>query len=74
MLTVIFLQEHFTRYSVSDSIVSDNSAQFTAREFKNLCKMYSSEHITNPPYHPRSKGQAERILNTFKKALTKSKK
>ncbi|XP_014777997.1 uncharacterized protein K02A2.6-like [Octopus bimaculoides] len=59
MVTVEFLHELFARYGVPDTVVSDNDTKFTVNEFKNLCKMYSIEHITTPPYHPRSNGQVE---------------
>eukprot|EP00106_Octopus_bimaculoides_P020916 XP_014788358.1 PREDICTED: uncharacterized protein K02A2.6-like [Octopus bimaculoides] len=52
-------------------IVSDNGTQFMANEFKNFYKMYSNEYISTPPYHPRLNRQAERFVDTFKRALKK---
>lgn len=71
-VTVEFLHKFFAWYGVLDITISDNSTQFTVNEFKNVCKVYSSEHITTPPYHPRLNGQAERLVDTCKRALKKS--
>lgn len=70
--TINFLYELFTRFGVVDCIVTDNGTQFTSTEFKHLCEDYLIEHITIPPYHPRSNGQAERFVDTFKRALRKA--
>ena len=70
--TINFLNELFARFGVPRKIVSDNGTQFTGSEFKNYCKSLAIEHITTSPYHPRSNGQAERFVGTFKRALKKS--
>ena len=70
--TIDFLHEIFARFGIPDTIVSDNGTQFTSKEFENFCKMFSITHMTTAPYHPRSNGQAERFVDTFKRALKKS--
>ena len=70
-ITIKFLYELFTRFGVVDTLVSDNGSQFTSGEFRDSCETYKIEHITIPPYHPRSNGQAERFVNTLKRALKK---
>ena len=45
---------------------------FTVSEFK-VCDSLAIEHITTPTYNPRSNGQAERFVDTFKRALKKAK-
>ena len=66
------LHELFARYSVVDTIVSDNGTQFTSKEFEHFCATFQVEHIRIPPCHPRSNGQAERFVDTIKRALKKA--
>ncbi|XP_014777996.1 uncharacterized protein K02A2.6-like [Octopus bimaculoides] len=69
-----FLHELFVRFGVPNTIVSDNGMQFVSFEFKKFCKMFAVEHLTIAPYHPRSNGQVELFVDTFKRALRKSNK
>ena len=52
-------------------IVSDNGTQLPQVNLRNFIKFYSIEHITTPSYHPRSKGQVERFVDSFKLGLKK---
>ena len=63
----------FSRLGVPNTIVSDNGTMFTGSEFKVYCDSLAIEHITTPTYNPRSNGQAERFVDTFKRALKKAK-
>ena len=69
--TIGFLHELFARFGVVDCVVSDNGSQFTSVEFKEFYENFQIKHITSPQYHPRSTGQAERFVNTLKRALKK---
>ena len=53
--------------------MSDNGSQFTSSQFQDFCQRWGIQHIRSPPYHPQSNGQAERFVDTFKRALAKSK-
>ena len=64
-----FLREIFSRFDIPASFVSDNGRQFTSSEFKFFYKSIQIQHITTPPYHPRSNGQAEPFVDMFKRAL-----
>ena len=70
--TVNRLHELFARYSVVDTIVSDNGTQFTSKEFEHFGSTFQVEHIRNPPYHPRSNGLPERFVDTLKRVLKKA--
>ena len=66
------LHELFARFGIVDCVVSDNGSQFTSVEFKEFCEIFQIKHITTPRYHPRSNGQAERFIDTLKRALKKA--
>ena len=70
--TVDVLNERFSRFNAPKTLFSDNGIQFTGREFKYLCTYSSIDYIATSIYHSRSNGQAERFINTFKRALRKN--
>lgn len=71
--TISALHELYARFGVVDCLVSDNGTQFTSADFKSFCEDFQVNHITTPTYHPRSNGQAERFVDTLKRALKKAK-
>ncbi|TNN06893.1 hypothetical protein EWB00_008091, partial [Schistosoma japonicum] len=64
----------FSRHGLPDTLVSDNGAQFTSEQFQEFCRRHALNHLRSPPYYPQSNEQAERFVNTFKRALLKSKR
>ncbi|CAI2736848.1 unnamed protein product [Schistosoma spindalis] len=70
--TIQILTEIFSRNGIPDVIVSDNGSQFTSSQFQSFCQRLAIKHLRSPPYHPQSNGQAERFVDTFKRALTKT--
>lgn len=71
--TVAKLVDLCSIFGIPEVIVTDNGTQFTGELFQSWCAKNSIQHIKSPPYHPQSNGQAERFVDTFKRALLKSK-
>lgn len=60
----------FATHGLPDVIVSDNGAAFTSTEFQEFADRNGIRHITTAPYYPSSNGQAERMVQTTKEALS----
>jgi hypothetical protein len=69
--TVDILRQILGRYGMPEEVISDNGTQFTSRLFKEFCDMNGIIHHFSPVYHPQSNGQAERFVDSFKRALLK---
>ena len=67
--TIVELRKLFAAYELPKQLVSDNGPQFIADEFASFCKLNGVKHIRCAPYHPSSNGQAERFVQTFKRAM-----
>lgn len=63
----IVLQQAKERFpEARPRIISDNGAQFIAREFKEFIRISGMSHIRTSPYYPQSNGKMERFNRTFK--------
>ncbi|EFO94687.1 hypothetical protein CRE_08564 [Caenorhabditis remanei] len=71
--TLKLLQHVFSQFGIPDTLVTDNGSQFTSSAFNEFCKSQGINHMRSPPYHPQSNGQAERFVDTLKRALGKLK-
>jgi len=69
--TVKILSDIFARFGLPATIVSDDGTQFKSEHFANFMQENRIEHICTSPYHPMSNGQAERFVDSFKRALKK---
>ena len=70
--TIARLQHMFTQFGLPVSLVSDNGPCFTSQEFKTFTNNCGVKHLTTAVYKPATNGLAERMVQTFKKALTAS--
>ncbi|KAJ8406871.1 hypothetical protein AAFF_G00291470 [Aldrovandia affinis] len=61
----------FATHGLPDIIVSDNGAFFTSAEFQEFARRNGIRHVTTAPYHPSLNGQAERMVQTTKEALSR---
>lgn len=67
------LEKIFATFGNPRTLVSDKATNFTSSVFNEFCNKNGIQHICTPVYHPQSNGQAERFVDTFKRALKKSK-
>ena len=71
--TITYLQSQFSRYRITDQLISDNGPQFISAEFTEFSHKYGFTHITSSPQYPQANGEAERAVQTVKHLLTKAK-
>ena len=65
--TTELLEQDFAHFGYPHTIVSDN---FASEEFQAWCRERGTTHLTGAPYHPATNGAAERLVQTFKQALS----
>ena len=70
--TISKLKQIFAAQGLPEQIVSDNGPQFIASEFNDYCSSRGILHTTTAPYHPRSNGEVERLVETFKNSVEKA--
>ncbi|KAL3122171.1 hypothetical protein niasHT_003159 [Heterodera trifolii] len=71
--TIERLRYLFTRHGIPETLVTDNGTQFAASEFAKFTEANGITHLFSAPYNPMSNGQAERFVDTFKRAFRKIK-
>lgn len=72
--TIDFFSDAFARHGIPQTLVTDNGPQFRSHEIESYLRRAGIQHLTIAPYHPSSNGQAERMVQTFKRALQKMNK
>ncbi|GBP89664.1 Uncharacterized protein K02A2.6 [Eumeta japonica] len=60
------LSEMLGRFGLPRTIVTDNATPFTSARFRRYCEVNDIKHVTIPPYHPASNGQAEITVKLIK--------
>lgn len=70
--TVAVLEHFFLTEGTPLTIVTDNGPQFTANKFEQFCTTHGIKHITSAPFHPASNGEAERFVQSLKRAVEKN--
>jgi hypothetical protein len=68
---IAVLRMLFATHGLCDTIVSDNGSAFTGTEFEQFCVKNGVKHVTSAPFHPRTNGEAERAVRSFKDAMRK---
>ena len=68
--TVKCLRHCFSQFGLPVSVVSDNGTCFTSSEFQTFLANNGIRHSTTAVYKPSTNGLAERMVRTFKEALS----
>ena len=65
-------KEHFGRYGIPETVISDNGPQFCSHEYTAFAKDWDFTHVTSSPYHSQSNGKAESAVKIAKSLLKKA--
>lgn len=67
--TINALLDVFSHFGYPEQIVFDYGPPFDSSYFAGFCNTYGIRHSRSSPYHPKTNGEAERYVQTFKDAL-----
>ena len=68
------LSQLFARFGIPRQLVADNGPAFASVEFQQFVERNGIHHITTAPYSPKTNGEAERFVKTFKMAMKAERK
>lgn len=63
------LRTVFATFGLPKTVFSDNGPPFISKQLEMFFQINGIDHITSPPYHPMSNGEAENMVKTFKNAI-----
>ena len=69
--TIEKLRKLFAIHGLPETVVTDNGAVFTSKEFQEYMEANGIVLIDTAPYHPASNGLVERAVQTFKLGVKK---
>ena len=67
--TINQLRTIFSTWGLPRELVTDNGPAFVSSEFADFCQRNGIRHVRVTPFHPRSNGEAERMVRTFKRTM-----
>ena len=68
--TINKLRRLFATHGLPSGIVSDNASAFTSEEYGEFLHLNGIKLITSAPYNPVTNGMAEKVVQSFKEAMT----
>lgn len=72
-ITIDRLRHIFAAQGLPDTVVSDNAACFTSKEFQDFLTSNGIRHVAGAPFHPSTNGLAEKAVQIVKSGLRKVK-
>ena len=66
------ITSYVRKTGIPRQLVSDNGAQFASSEFKEFSEKNGVTHIRTTPYHSKTNGYAERMVQTLKQRFRAS--
>nr|VZI22469.1 unnamed protein product [Spirometra erinaceieuropaei] len=70
--TMAFLRRILSQHDIPEVLVSDDGSQCTSSTVENFFRQHNIQHLRSPPYHPQFNVQAERSVDTSKRAHLKA--
>ena len=61
----------FARFGLPDTLIPDNGAGFTGKDFEDFLKLNGIQHVTSASYHPVFNELVERPVHIVKHGLRK---
>ena len=71
-VTIQQLCKIFSAHGLPEQIITDNGPQFVSEQFEKFCRLRGIQHNITVPYHPRSNGEAKKLVETFKLSINKA--
>ena len=62
----------FSGNRIPELVISDNSQQFTSKEFLDFSNRFGFVHLTSSPHYPQGNEETERAVQTIKNLLKKT--
>ena len=67
------LKTMFTRFGISEILVTDKGPRFSSNEFQVFARGWSFNYVTTSPRYPQSNGKVENAVRTVKRLFEKCK-
>ena len=65
------MKQHFARYGIPSTVVSDNGPQFSSKKFESFSKNWDFKHEPSDLGYPKGNGKAESAVKTAKALMNK---
>lgn len=70
---ITYTKSIFARHGIPSEVISDNSPQYSSKDFSPFATQWEFKHTTVSLLHPRANGLIEKAVQTVRNVLTKAK-